>query len=125
MEEPDFRVLLTGRAGDDRREVIGVLRALTGLSAWRSALLLSAAPAPVVEEVPFETAVRAAASLRAAGAGADVVCGWCARTLPPDGRPLAPGPCASRYWSASDCRASRPEGTARPDRAPERPSCEG
>ncbi|CAL9360414.1 ribosomal protein L7/L12 [Streptomyces sp. enrichment culture] len=125
MEEPDFAVVLTGWAGDGRREVIGVLRAVTGLSAWRSALLLSAAPAPVVEEVPFETAVRAAASLRAAGAGADVVCGWCARTVPPDGRPLSPGPCASRYWSAADCRASRSRGAARQARAPERPSCEG
>ncbi|MFF5532818.1 ribosomal protein L7/L12 [Streptomyces cinerochromogenes] len=105
MEEPAFSVVLTG-AGDRRRDVVQALRAVTGLGAWRSAQLMATVPVPVVECTWFEAAVQAATRLRAAGAGADVVCGWCARTLPPSGRPLAPGPCASRSWSASDCRAS-------------------
>ncbi|MEV5147344.1 ribosomal protein L7/L12 [Streptomyces sp. NPDC052727] len=106
MEEPEFAVLLRG-VGERRRDVVQALRAVTGLSAWRSAQLLAAAPAPVVGGTWFEAAVRAAARLREAGADVDVVCGGCARTLPPGGRPLRPGPCASRYWPASGCRASR------------------
>ncbi|MEV6294502.1 hypothetical protein AB0M41_29605 [Streptomyces sp. NPDC051896] len=82
MEEPPFAVVLTG-VGDHRTDVVRVLRIVTGLSAWHSA------------------------RLRAAGAEADVVCGSCTRTIPLDGRPVDPGPCAARAWFASDCPASR------------------
>ncbi|AOR30175.1 hypothetical protein BFF78_03050 [Streptomyces fodineus] len=106
MEEPPFAVVLTG-AGDRRTDVVQVLRSVTGLSAWHSARLCAAVPVPVVGDTWFEAAAGAAARLRAAGAEADVVCGWCARTVPPDGRPLDPRPCAACAWSASGCPASR------------------
>ncbi|MFH9088779.1 ribosomal protein L7/L12 [Streptomyces sp. NPDC017676] len=106
VEEPEFTVLLTG-VGERRRDVVQALRAVTGLSAWRSAQLMAAAPVPAVEGTWLEAAVRAAARLRGAGAEVEVVCGGCARTLPRGGPPPAPGPCAARHWSASECRASR------------------
>ena len=106
MEEPPFAVVLTG-VGDRRTDVVRVLRTVTGLSAWHSARLCAAVPVPVVENTWFEAAEGAAARLRAAGAEADVVCGSCTRTIPLDGRPVDPGPCAARAWFASDCPASR------------------
>jgi hypothetical protein len=106
MEEPPFAVVLTG-VGDPRTEVVRVLRTVTGLSAWHSARLCAAVPVQVVENTWFEAAEGAAARLRAAGAEADVVCGSCTRTIPLDGRPVGPGPCAARAWFGSDCPASR------------------
>ncbi|MER6546147.1 ribosomal protein L7/L12 [Streptomyces sp. NPDC001118] len=107
MEEPPFAVVLTG-VGERRMDVVQVLRTVTGLSAWHCARWCAAVPVPVVGATWFEAADRAAGRLRAAGAEADVVCGSCARTVPPQGRPLDPGPCAARAWSPADCPASRP-----------------
>ncbi|MEV6056022.1 hypothetical protein [Streptomyces sp. NPDC052107] len=106
MQEPPFAAVLTG-VGDRGRDVVRVLWTVTGLSAWHSARLCASVPVPVVENTWFEAADGAAALLRAAGAEADVVCGSCTRGIPLDGRPVDPGPCAARAWSASDCPASR------------------
>ncbi|WP_433454852.1 ribosomal protein L7/L12 [Streptomyces sp. CA-142005] len=106
MEEPPFAVVLTG-VGDRRTDVVRVLRTVTGLSAWHSARWCAAVPVPVVENTWFEASDGAAARLRAAGAEADVVCGWCSRTIPLDRRPVDPGPCAAGARFASDCPASR------------------
>ncbi|MEV6840592.1 hypothetical protein AB0N17_40000 [Streptomyces sp. NPDC051133] len=107
MEEPGFGVRLTG-VGDRRADVVRALRTVTGRSAWGSAGLLSALPAPAVEDTWFENARAAAERLREAGAEAEVVCGWCARVVPADGAPMERGPCASGFWRAADCRASAP-----------------
>ncbi|MET8564518.1 hypothetical protein ABZV75_29560 [Streptomyces flaveolus] len=102
VRPPVIAVLLMG-VGERRKDVVQALRAVTGLSAWRSARLMDTAPVPAVGGTWFEAAVRAAARLRGAGVDVEAVCGGCARTLPRDGRPLGPGPCAARHWSASDC----------------------
>ncbi|MFJ6770154.1 hypothetical protein ACIQOV_04095 [Kitasatospora sp. NPDC091257] len=56
--------------------------------------------------VPFDTAVVAVRRLREAGVPAAVRCTWCDRTVPGDGTPLGPGPCAFRYWPSAHCLAN-------------------
>ncbi|MEU8947874.1 hypothetical protein [Streptomyces sp. NPDC048489] len=105
MEEPGFTVLVTesGAGGHRALQAVG---AVTGLSLWRSKLLLGSTPAEVVEEVPLDTAVVAARRLREAGVPTSVRCTWCHRTLPRDETSLDPGLCASRYWPTAHCRAN-------------------
>ncbi|GAA1114909.1 ribosomal protein L7/L12 [Kitasatospora arboriphila] len=105
MEDPDFAVHLTG-VGERGIEVVKAVRAVTGASPWRSRQLVDGAPVGLVAEAALERAVAAAARLRAAGAGAEIRCGWCRRTLPADGAPVDPGPCASVYRPTAHCRAN-------------------
>ncbi|MEV8093141.1 hypothetical protein [Kitasatospora sp. NPDC085879] len=42
--------------------------------------MLDSAPVTVLEQVGLASAATAAATLRAAGAGADISCGWCPPT---------------------------------------------
>ncbi|MET9695244.1 ribosomal protein L7/L12 [Streptomyces sp. NPDC006514] len=69
VEEPGFRVLLTG-SGDRKTEAIRAIRTVTGLSLWNGKLLLDSAPVAVTEPVWLETAQDAAGALEAAGANA-------------------------------------------------------
>ncbi|WP_159401143.1 ribosomal protein L7/L12 [Streptomyces sp. NRRL B-24484] len=105
MEDPGFEVHLTG-LGERGIEAVKAVRALTGAGPWESRRMLDGAPVCVVEEGPLERALAAAAELRAVGAGVEVRCGWCRRTLPADGAPVDPGPCESRYWPTAHCRAN-------------------
>ncbi|MFF4378448.1 ribosomal protein L7/L12 [Kitasatospora sp. NPDC001547] len=105
MEDPQFTALVTG-AGNEGPDALRAVRAVTGLSLWRSKVLLGSAPAVVLEEVPFDTAVGAARRLREAGVPAVVRCTWCDRTVPGDEAPLDPGPCASRSWPSAHCLAN-------------------
>ncbi|MEV7175177.1 ribosomal protein L7/L12 [Kitasatospora sp. NPDC093679] len=73
-------------AGDRGIEVVKAVRAVTGASLWRSRQLVDGAPVGLVAEAALERAVAAAARLRAAGAGAEIRCGWCRRTLPATAR---------------------------------------
>ncbi|MER5597093.1 ribosomal protein L7/L12 [Streptomyces sp. NPDC002265] len=59
MEEPAFTVLVT-EFGNVGQKALQAVRAVTGLSLWRSKLLLDSAPAVVLEEAPLDTAVVAA-----------------------------------------------------------------
>ncbi|WP_369394073.1 hypothetical protein AB5J72_45795 [Streptomyces sp. CG1] len=102
--KPPFAAVLTG-VGDRRMEVVQSLWTVTGPSAWHCARWCASVPVPVVERTWFEAAEGAAALLRAAGAGADVVCGSCARTVPRDGRPVDAGPCAAGFRCAGGCPA--------------------
>ncbi|WP_329562004.1 ribosomal protein L7/L12 [Kitasatospora sp. NBC_01266] len=105
MEDPGFTVLVTepGNGGQKALQAIG---AVTGLSLWRSKLLLGSAPAAVLEDVPLDMAAVAAQQLQEAGVPATIRCTWCARTVPRDGALLEPGPCASRAWPTAHCRAN-------------------
>ncbi|MFI2693326.1 hypothetical protein ACH5AR_21115 [Kitasatospora sp. NPDC018619] len=105
MEEPLFTALVTG-PGSGGPGALRAVGAVTGLSLWRGRLLLDGAPAAAVEGVPFGTAVGAARRLREAGVPAAVRCGWCERTVPDGGEPLAAGPCESRHWPAARCPAN-------------------
>ncbi|MCU7821236.1 ribosomal protein L7/L12 [Kitasatospora sp. DSM 101779] len=105
MEDPDFSVYLTG-AGERGIEAVKAVRAVSGASLWQSRQLLDDAPVALVAEVALERATAAAARLRAAGAGAEIRCGWCRRALPADGAPVDPGPCESVYWATAHCRAN-------------------
>ncbi|MEU3563789.1 ribosomal protein L7/L12 [Kitasatospora sp. NPDC006786] len=105
MEDPQFTALVTG-PGDAGPDALRAVRAVTGLSLWHSKLLLGSAPVVVLEDVPFDTAVGAARRLREAGVPAAVRCTWCDRTVPGDGTPLDPEPCASRYWPTAHCLAN-------------------
>ncbi len=107
MEEPEFGVMLA-EAGNQGLEVIGAVRVLTGLSAWRSGQLLKSAPTMVVEGTWFEAAVEAVRSLNVVGARAELVCGWCQRVMPATDCPVDPEPCSSPYLSPTGCPASRP-----------------
>lgn len=69
-EEPATAVL-TG-VGPRAMDVVGVLRRLTGLSAWNCLLLTRRAPVVVLRDVGGEYAASAVAALRAAGATAEV-----------------------------------------------------
>ncbi|MEU9166177.1 ribosomal protein L7/L12 [Streptomyces sp. NPDC048424] len=46
VEEPGFRVLLTG-AGDRKMEAVRAIRTVTGLSLWNSNRLLASAPVEI------------------------------------------------------------------------------
>ncbi|MDX3076824.1 hypothetical protein [Streptomyces sp. MI02-7b] len=105
MEDPGFTVLVT-TSGNGGQQALRAVGAVTGLSLWRSKLLLGSTPAVVVEMVPLDMAVVAAGRLQEAGVSAAVRCTWCDRTVPNDGTPLDPGPCTSRYWPTAHCRAN-------------------
>ncbi|MFE2245993.1 ribosomal protein L7/L12 [Streptomyces lavendulae] len=109
MEEPGFRVLLTG-SGDRKVEAIGAIRTITGLSLWNSKLLLDGAPIAVTEPDWLEAAQGKAGVLEAAGVHATVICDWCDRTITREAGPLDPAPC-SGPWSPETCRASCPPAT--------------
>ncbi|GAA2616583.1 hypothetical protein GCM10010304_82700 [Streptomyces roseoviolaceus] len=104
MEEPGFRVLLTG-SGDRKTEAVRAIRTVTGLSLWNSKLLLDSAPVAVTEPDWLEAAQDAAGVLEAAGTHASVVCDWCDRTVTRGANPLDPVPC-SGPWPPEACRAS-------------------
>ncbi|MGX1541006.1 ribosomal protein L7/L12 [Streptomyces adustus] len=105
MEEPAFTVLVT-ESGSGGQQALRAVRAVTGLSLWRSKLLLGGVPAVVLEEVPLDAAVFAARRLRETGVPTAVRCTLCDRTVPRDETLLDPAPCASRYWPAAHCRAN-------------------
>ncbi|MGW2827068.1 ribosomal protein L7/L12 [Streptomyces sp. NPDC001443] len=105
MEVPAFTVLVT-ESGSGGREALQAVRTVTGLSLWRSKLLLGSAPAVVLGNVPLDTAVVAARHLRETGVPTAVRCTWCDRAVPRDETPLAPAPCASRHWPAAHCQAN-------------------
>ncbi|MFD8086667.1 ribosomal protein L7/L12 [Kitasatospora sp. NPDC059722] len=105
MEAPAFEVRLTGTPARDATALRAV-RAVTGLSLWRSRQVLDGPPAVVQAGAPFDIAVRLARQLREAGVPADVRCDWCRRTLPGDGTAVDPGPCASQYWPVAHCGAN-------------------
>ncbi|MFJ5811217.1 ribosomal protein L7/L12 [Streptomyces sp. NPDC093093] len=107
MEDPEFSVLLT-EVGTTRLDVIQAVRAISGLSLWRSKLLLETTPVVVVEDTWFEAADKVAKRLEAAGAHAVLLCGWCNRRIPSVAVGVDPGPCESPYWPAENCRASSP-----------------
>jgi hypothetical protein len=107
VEEPEFRVVLTGTGGR-RMDVVQAVRSITGLSAWRSARLLESVPVVVVEDTWFGAAVDAVGRLKAVGADASLLCGWCERAIVPGTGPVDSGPCASPCWSSADCPAGRP-----------------
>ncbi|MFD6891160.1 ribosomal protein L7/L12 [Streptomyces sp. NPDC059957] len=109
MEEPGFRVLLT-EAGDRRVEAVRAIRTVTGLSLWKSKLLLDGVPVAVTEPNWLEVAEDAAELLEDAGAHATVVCDWCDRTITRGGEPVDPAPCKGP-WPAGTCRASCPPAT--------------
>ncbi|MEV7415567.1 ribosomal protein L7/L12 [Streptomyces sp. NPDC089919] len=111
MEEPGFRVVLTG-AGSRKADVIRALRTVTGLSLWNNKLLLDSAPAAVTEPDWLEAAQDTASVLEAAGARTAVVCDWCDRTVTQGAGPLDPAPC-SGPWPPEACRASCPPTTDR------------
>ncbi|WP_327384533.1 MULTISPECIES: ribosomal protein L7/L12 [unclassified Streptomyces] len=108
MEEPGFRVLLTG-SGDRKMEAIRAVRTVTGLSLWNSKLLLDSAPVAVTGPVSLETAQDVADVLEAAGTDATVLCDWCDRTIMRTAGPLDPAPCSA--WPPEACRASCPPAT--------------
>ncbi|MFF4401920.1 ribosomal protein L7/L12 [Streptomyces sp. NPDC001480] len=58
--------------GDRVLDVIQVVRRLTGLSLWRSKLLVTQAPTVVLEGRPREDAEAAIVALRATGAEAEI-----------------------------------------------------
>jgi hypothetical protein len=107
VEQPEFSVVLTGTGGR-RMDVVQAVRSITGLSAWRRARLLESIPVVVVEDTCFEAAVDAVGRLKAAGADASLLCGWCERAMVPGTGPVDPGPCASPYWPSAECPAGRP-----------------
>ncbi|MFD8985019.1 ribosomal protein L7/L12 [Streptomyces sp. NPDC059564] len=105
MEEPGFRAILQ-EVGSGKIEVVHAIRKITGLSLWGSKQLAERTPIAVTEVNWLEVARDAARDLQAAGAGATVVCDWCARTIP-ENCPVDPGPCAGP-WPPGTCRASSP-----------------
>ncbi|NEA54210.1 hypothetical protein G3I60_08585 [Streptomyces sp. SID13666] len=105
MEDPSFTVWLT-ESGNGGQDALRAVMALAGLSPWHSKLLLKSAPATVLEDIPFDAATDAVRRLQQAGVHATAQCTWCDRTVPGDGTPLDPSPCASRFWPAAHCRAN-------------------
>lgn len=105
MEVPGFIVLVT-ESGNGGPKALQAVRAVTGLSLWRSKLLLDSAPAAVLEEAPLDMAVVAAGRLQETGVSAAVCCTYCDRTVPCNGTLLDPDPCASRYWPTAHCQAN-------------------
>ncbi|MEV6196613.1 hypothetical protein AB0M19_29915 [Streptomyces sp. NPDC051920] len=105
MEDPEFTVLVTA-SGNGGHMALRAVGAVTGLSLWRSKVLLGGAPAVILEEVPLDVAFIAARRLREAGVSVAVRCTWCDRTVSRDEAPVDPGPCASRYWPPAHCQAN-------------------
>ena len=70
-EQTAFDVVLTG-AGDQKIQVIKVVRAITGLGLKEAKDLVDGAPAPVKEGVNREEADSIKAQLEEAGAGVEV-----------------------------------------------------
>ena len=70
-EQTSFDVMLTG-AGDQKIQVIKVVRAITGLGLKEAKDLVDGAPAPVKEGVNREEADSIKAQLEEAGAGVEV-----------------------------------------------------
>ncbi|MER5382965.1 ribosomal protein L7/L12 [Streptomyces sp. NPDC002688] len=107
LEEPEFDVLLSS-GGDRGIDLVQVVRAVTGLSAWRSKQLLEAGPTTVVDRTCFEAATEAVRRLEAVGARAELLCRWCERVLSLEDCPVDAGPCSSPFLSPDGCPASRP-----------------
>ncbi|MFJ4183901.1 hypothetical protein [Kitasatospora sp. NPDC089509] len=105
MEDPQFTVTLAGASPRGAARLRAVRRA-TGLSLWRSGLLLDGGTSVLLAEVPFEHAAPAARELRRAGVAVAVSCGVCRRILPEDDSPVDPGPCAERYFPTAHCQAN-------------------
>ncbi|MFJ9770769.1 hypothetical protein ACIRVF_05965 [Kitasatospora sp. NPDC101157] len=105
MEDPQFTVELAG-ASPRGAAALKAVRTVTGLSLWRSGQVLDTGAAALVTDVPFEVASRALQVLRQAGVPTAVRCDWCRRSLPEDGSPVDPGPCASRSWETAHCQAN-------------------
>ncbi|MFF2133782.1 ribosomal protein L7/L12 [Streptomyces olivochromogenes] len=101
------RIVLTGTGGR-RMDVVQAVRSITGLSAWRSARLLESIPVVVVEDTWFGAAVDAVGHLKAVGADASLLCGWCERAIVPGTGPVDSGPGASPFLSSADCPVGRP-----------------
>ncbi|MFG2946195.1 ribosomal protein L7/L12 [Streptomyces adustus] len=105
MEDPAFTVLVT-ESGNGGQQALRAVREVTGLSLWRSKLLLGSVPAVVLEQVPLDAAVVAARRLRETGVPTTVRCTWCDRSVPRDETPLDPAPYASSYWPTAHCLAN-------------------
>ncbi|MER7674860.1 hypothetical protein ABTY61_41260 [Kitasatospora sp. NPDC096128] len=105
MEDPQFTVELAGPSPRGAVRLKAV-RAVTGMSLWHSGLALDAGTSVLLSEVPFELAGPAARDLRRVGVAVAVRCGACRRTLPEDGSPVDPGPCAGRYFPTAHCQAN-------------------
>ncbi|MFF8775263.1 hypothetical protein [Kitasatospora sp. NPDC015120] len=105
MEDPEFRVVLTGAAYDGPG-ALRAIRMVTGLSLWQSRELLDSAPVTARADLPFEVAVAALRSLQEGGVQAALCCEYCERLLPLDGTPVDPGPCESPYWPTAHCQAN-------------------
>ncbi|MEU8517646.1 hypothetical protein AB0C76_39635 [Kitasatospora sp. NPDC048722] len=105
MEDPGFEVVVTGAPARGAAPLRAV-RAVTGLSLWRSRQVLDDPPVVLRVGLSFGEAVRMAEGLRGAGLLVDVRCDWCRRTLPGDGTAVDPGPCASQYWPVAHCGAN-------------------
>ncbi|MCD0481610.1 ribosomal protein L7/L12 [Streptacidiphilus sp. ASG 303] len=71
-DDPPYGVVLTD-PGPRPVEVVKALHRRTGLSLWRSKVLIGDLPATVLADVPEQDAVAMAAALREAGARADAV----------------------------------------------------
>jgi len=107
VEDPDFIVLLTAAGGGSTGPAaLRAVRDATGLSLWQSKRLLLDAPTVASGRTAHAVAVRIAEQLRRAGVPAALQCDWCRRTLPEDGAPVDPGPCASPYWPTAHCAAN-------------------
>ncbi|MFD4246921.1 ribosomal protein L7/L12 [Streptomyces sp. NPDC058525] len=104
MEEPGFRVLLTG-AGDRKMEAVRAIRAVTGLSLWNSKLLLAEAPVEIEAAGWFEAAVEAARTLEDAGARTRLLCDCCGCPIRRGAFPLTSAQCTGP-WPAAICWAS-------------------
>lgn len=105
MESPAFAAEVTG-PGNGGPQALRAVAAVTGLSLWRSKLLLGSTPATVLEDSSLGTALAVTRRLTDAGVPAVVRCTVCARTVPREGTPLDPGPCASRHWPTAHCEAN-------------------
>ncbi|MFD5463888.1 hypothetical protein ACFWIQ_13865 [Kitasatospora sp. NPDC127059] len=105
MEDPQFTVRLAGASPRGAARLRAV-RVVTGLSLWRSGVALDSGTAVLLSDVPFELAGPAARELRRVGVPVVVDCGACRRTLPEDGAPVAPGPCAGRHFPTAHCQAN-------------------
>lgn len=104
MEQPEFDVLLTG-SSSRRLDVIQAIRAVTGLSAWRSSQLLGSLPAVLLERLSFEIAKRGADRIRASGGGGALFCRGCERVISLERGPVRSGECVD--WSCPPCPARR------------------
>ncbi|WP_084701023.1 hypothetical protein [Streptacidiphilus anmyonensis] len=99
---------MLGEDGPQGLDAVQAVRAVTGLSAWRSKELLGSAPTTILEVTWFERAAAAARRLNAVGVRAELSCDWCKRVMSPEACPVDPGPCSSPYWPRRSCQASQP-----------------